>query len=81
MQPVTTVRFDPDIRERLDMMAEQMDRPRAWIIKEAVAQYLERETWYLAEVQKGIDAAEAGRVISHEEMARRLKARGFNVAS
>ena len=80
MQPVTTARFDPEIREQLDKMAEQMDRPRAWIIKEAVAQYLERETWYLAEVQKGIDDAEAGWVISHGEMAARLKAKGFNVA-
>ena len=80
MQPVTTARFDPEIREQLDKMAEQMDRPRAWIIKEAVAQYLERETWYLAEVQKGIDDVEAGRVISHDEMAARLKAKGFNVA-
>jgi predicted transcriptional regulator len=81
MQPVTTVRFDPEIRERLDKMAERMDRPRAWIIKEAVAQYLERETWYLAEVQKGMDDAEAGRLISHAEMAARLKAKGFNAAS
>ena len=80
MQPVTTVRFDPEIREQLDKMAERMDRPRAWIITEAVAQYLERETWYLAEVKKGIDDAEAGRVISHEEMGERLKAKGFNVA-
>ena len=80
MQPVTTVRFDPEIREQLDKMAERMDRPRAWIIKEAVAQYLERETWYLAEVKNGIDDAEAGRVISHEEMGERLKAKGFNVA-
>ncbi len=82
MQPATTtVRLDPEVRERLDSMAAQMDRPRAWIIKEAVNQYLEREAWYRAEVQKGIDAAEAGRVISHEDMGRRLKARGFNVAS
>ena len=80
MQPVTTVRFDPEIREQLDKMAEQMDRPRAWIIKEAVAQYLERETWYLAEVQKGIDDMEAGRVISHDDVAARLKAKGFNVS-
>lgn len=80
MQSATTVRFDPETREQLDKIAEQMDRPRAWIIKEAVAQYLERETWYLAEVQKGIDDAEAGRVISHEEVAARLKAKGFNVA-
>ena len=80
MQPVTTVRFDPEIREQLDRIAEQMDRPRAWVIKEAVSQYLERETRYLAEVQKGIDDAEAGRVISHEEVAARLQAKGFNVA-
>jgi len=81
MQSATTVRFDPETRNQLDKIAEQMDRPRAWIIKEAVAQYLERETWYLAEVQKGIDDAEAGRVISHAEVAARLKAKGFNVAS
>lgn len=81
MQSATTVRLDPEIREQLDKMAEQLDRPRAWIIKEAVSQYLEREIWYLAEVQKGIDDAEAGRVISHEEMGARLKAKGFNVAS
>ena len=79
MQPVTTVRLDPEIREQLDKMAGQIDRPRAWIIKEAVAQYLEREAWYLAEVQKGIDDMEAGREISHEEMGARLRAKGFNV--
>ena len=43
MQPTTTtIRLDPEIRVQLDTMAEQMDRPRAWIIKEAIAQYLER---------------------------------------
>ena len=36
MQPVTTVRFALEILERLDKMSEQMDRPRAWIIKEVV---------------------------------------------
>lgn len=79
MQPATTVRFDPEMREQLDKMAEQIDRPRAWIIKEAVAQYLERESWYLAEIQKGIDDMEAGREITHEEMGAQLRVRGFNV--
>ena len=58
-------------------MAEHMGRPRAWIIKEAIAQYLEREALYLAQVQKGLDDVEAGRIISHEGMAERLKAKGF----
>ena len=79
MQSATTVRLDPETRAQLDKMAEQIDRPRAWIIKEAVAQYLEREAWYLAEGQKGIDDMEAGREISHEEMGARLRAKGFNV--
>jgi len=80
MQPVTTVRLEPEMRAQLDKMAEQMDRPRAWIIKEAVAQYLERETWFRAAVQQGMDDAEAGRLIDHDEIAARLKAKGFNVA-
>lgn len=79
MQAITTVRFDPEIRDQLDKMAVQIDRPRAWIIKEAVSQYLERETWYLAEIQKGIDDMEAGREITHEEMGAQLRTRGFNV--
>ncbi|WP_203544789.1 hypothetical protein [Desulfovibrio sp. JC010] len=29
--------------------------------------------WYSAEIQKGIDDVEAGRVISHEELGRKLK--------
>ena len=45
------------------------------------AQYLEREIRYFAEVQKGIDDVAAGRVISHEEVAARLKAKGFNADS
>ena len=79
MQTVTTVRFDPEIRDQLDKMAVQIDRPRAWIIKEAVSQYLEREAWYLAAVQKGIDDMDAGREITHEEMGAQLRARGVNV--
>lgn len=80
MQSATTVRFDPEIRAQLDKMSKLIDRPRAWIIKEAVAQYLEREAWYRTEVQKGLADAEAGRVISHEQMGERLRAKGFNVA-
>jgi predicted transcriptional regulator len=79
MQPATSVRLDPDIHEQLDNLAELLNRPKAWIIKEAVARYLKRETWYLAEVQKGIADMEEGRVITHECVAARLKAKGFHV--
>ena len=50
MPPATTVRFAPEIIEQLDKMTGRTGRPCAWIIKEAVTQYLEREAWYSAEV-------------------------------
>ena len=45
MQSATTVRFDPETRAQLDKMAEQIDRPRAGIIKDAVAQKRVRGAW------------------------------------
>ena len=78
MQRTTAIQFDPETSVQLDKLAEQRDKPRAWIIKEAVTQYLERKALYLAEIQKGIDDIEAGRVIRHEELGARLKAKGFN---
>jgi len=38
-----------------------------------------QKIWYQTQVQKGIDDMEAGREISHEEMAAWLKAKGVNV--
>ena len=32
------------------------------------------DAWYLAEVQKGLDDIEAGRVISHEEAEKEMEA-------
>lgn len=79
MHPVTTIRLDPEIKVQLDKIAEQIDRPRAWVIQEALLQYIDREAWYLEAVQKGLDDAEAGRMISHNEVKERLRARGINV--
>lgn len=34
MQPsTTTVRLDQETRAQLDIMAKQLNRPRAWVIK------------------------------------------------
>jgi predicted transcriptional regulator len=75
----TTVRMDEETISRLDGLAKSTGRSRAFIIKEALSRYLEYETWFVKEVAKGREAAEAGNLVSHEEVKARLRGRGLRV--
>ena len=61
----TSVRLDDDTLKRLGQMAEAIDRPRAWLMAEAIKQYVSREEWFEAEVKRGIASADAGRLVDH----------------
>jgi predicted transcriptional regulator len=60
------------LRDQVDALAEALDRDRAWVIEQAVKRYLEDEAQFIAAVRAGIADADAGRVISMEEMETRL---------
>lgn len=79
MQQVTSVRFDKNTLDQLDGIAKNQDRPRSWVIKEAVAQYLDYETWFAEQVQKGIEAVKNGDVVSHAEAKDRVRALGVEI--
>ena len=64
----TSVRLDDDTLARVGQMAEAMDRPRAWLMAEAIKQYVNREEWFIAEVEKGMQAADEGRLVDHAEI-------------
>jgi len=75
----TTVRFESETIDQLDQLAQSLGRPRAWVIKDAVARYLKEETWFRAEVQKGIVAADAGNLVPHDQVKERIRALGVDV--
>lgn len=64
----TSVRLDDETLDRVGQMAEAMDRPRAWLMAKAIKQYVARETWFLDEVEKGVKAADEGRLIDHADI-------------
>lgn len=78
-QQVTSVRFDKKTLDTLDGIAKNQDRPRSWLIKEAVAQYLDYETWFAAQVQEGIEAVKRGQVVSHAEAKDRIRSLGVAI--
>lgn len=59
----TSVRLDYETLIRAGQMAEAMDRPCAWLMAEAIKQYVAREEWFIREVEKGVKAADESRLI------------------
>lgn len=83
MVKVTSIRLDDETALRLDTLAASLDRPRTWVIEQAIVRYLDAEAQFLEAVEEGIRAAEAGDVVDHEviiadmeEFRQRIAARG-----
>lgn len=79
MQKTTTVRFEQDTLALLDQLAGTLGRPRSWIINDAVTRYLEYEVWFIDEVRKGLNASEAGDLVTHDEVKNAVRSLGIAV--
>ena len=68
----TTVRFDNHTLERLDKLAAAMDRSRAWVIKEAVAHFLDYEGWFVQQVEAGLEDVKRGSLASEQNVSEEI---------
>lgn len=71
-----TIRVPTIIKRRLDNLAKATSRTRSWLAADAVATYVTEQDWQLAEIERGIKDADAGRVVPHEEVKRWLNSWG-----
>jgi predicted transcriptional regulator len=62
--------------DALDSLAAAQDRPRSYLINEAITNYIELHAYQDALVRKGLEDMREGRVVSHEEVVARLKKTG-----
>lgn len=61
-------RLDDEIRKRLGGLAAATSRSMSYLAAEALKQYLDDNEWQIKAIQEGIDAADAGRLVSHQEI-------------
>jgi predicted transcriptional regulator len=57
------------MKDALDTLARRLDRDRSYLLNEAVAAYLEAQSWQLAHIEEGAAEAAAGRFASGSEVA------------
>ncbi|WCT72107.1 ribbon-helix-helix protein, CopG family [Sphingomonas naphthae] len=72
---VITARLDEETMALVDKVAKAQGRSRAWFAAHAIQRAAEKEADFLAFVQEGIDAADRGDVIPHEDIVARVRAR------
>jgi predicted transcriptional regulator len=69
-------RADKSRIEALDSLAAAQDRPRTYLINEAINNYIELHAYQEGLVRKGLDEMRKGRVVGHEQVVKRLKKTG-----
>lgn len=71
----TSVRLDEKTLKQVGQMAEAMDRPRAWLMAQAIKQYVDREQRFMDDVKIGVVAADEGRLEDHADVKARWEAK------
>jgi len=69
-------RADPGKIDALDILATAQHRPRSYLINEAITNYIELHAYQDALVRKGLQEMRKGRVVSHDEVIKRIKRTG-----
>ena len=64
-----TVRVPDETAERLDRLAQKVDRSRSYIAAEAIEDYVAQQEWQLAEIEAGQAEASRGDFASDSELA------------
>lgn len=67
---LVTIRMPAATKERFDWMAKVMNRPRNYVMLEALQRYLDQEEWQLKDILEALDEAGQEEGIPHEEVMR-----------
>ncbi len=69
-------RADTEKIDALDSLAAAQDRPRSYLINEAITNYIELHAYQDKLVRNGLQQMQEERFTSHEEVIRRVKKAG-----
>jgi predicted transcriptional regulator len=69
------VELTPDLESKLTRLAEQQGRDSAELVTEAVERLVAYDAWFLAEVEKGLEAADGGELTDHKAVRAMIDSR------
>lgn len=76
MSTILSLRIDEETGMRLDSLAKRTKRSKSFLAAEAIASYVEAESWQLDEIAAGLEDMEQGRTVGHDSVAEWLRSWG-----
>ncbi len=61
-------RVSSEKADALERLSRSTDRPKSWLLEQALEQYLLDQAWQIEAIEAGVKAAEAGDIVSHERV-------------
>jgi len=65
---VVTAHLPADLAKKLDGLAERLDRPRGWIVKEAIASFISLEEKRFRLTLEALGDVDSKRTVDHAEI-------------
>ena len=65
---VVTAHLPADLAEKLDGLSRRLDRPKGWIVKEAIASFISLEEKRHRLTLEALKDVDAGRTVEHAEV-------------
>lgn len=77
MTQTTSFRIDDDLVGQLDALATTLDRPKGWVIEQALRRYIEDEGWQIAAIQDALKTVRGGQanLRPHDDVMARMAAK------
>jgi predicted transcriptional regulator len=66
------VHFSPDVETQLQQVASANGKNAEQLVKDTVARMLENQARFVAEVQRGIEQADRGQFVDHNDVVDRI---------
>ena len=71
-QTLVSVRLSDPVAERLENLAHATNRSKSFLAAQAIEEFLALQEWQVAAIKEGIDAADRGDLVSHDEAVAEL---------
>lgn len=68
MSTTMTIRLDPELKHRLDQLAEATDRSKSFLAAEAIKDFIEVNEWQVREVKAALTEADNGDFATEDEV-------------
>ena len=76
MTTILSVRIESETKKQLEALAKRARRSKSFLAAEAIAAYVEAETWQLDEIQAGLEELDRGRVVAQGDVSKWLRSWG-----